>query len=709
MNGSAMRSHYRQRGRVPWWAAAALAAIFTAILVAPVSALGDSCPNAQFREGASAQLPECRAYEKVSPGDKNGFEIGETPGLTQAATGGNAISYGSIGAFGDSAAGPPWTQYLARRGASGWTTVGTTPTLAGGLFNSSFFPKYAGFSDDLSRAVLTSPGPALAAGAPEVGQSLYYGDPATRSFELVGAGESKNLEAGPVFAAASADFRHILFESPQILTPNAASGFTNLYVWTEGSVEFVGVLPNGQAAKGSRAGSGGAGQYGNPYTNTTLSSDGDTVFFTNTESGRLYVRKGISTASPSTAWVSEPQRPVAGPDPNGPKPATFVQAAPDGSYVLFRSGEKLTEDATTGPESLGSDLYLYDVASGQLEDISVDTNPADENGAEVGAGSTVGFSGVVGISNDGRRVYFVAKGALAPGATPGKGGLYLWEREGSGGNTTFITETIDWSSYAGVASGFEVGKFSRINSDGSVAYFSGDSNAYRYELGASAPECISCTAYRPAGGGVRLAPLTQPLSNQVPNTYQARSMIDGGDRIFFNSTRQLVPADTNDVADVYEWSQGEIHLISTGQSTSPSWFMDAGADGKDLFIVTRSQLVGTDQDELVDLYDARVAGGFAEEVPLAPCEGAACRSGTTAATSSPSIATAAFSGPGDRPVLRQRARCRKPAKGRKANASKETTKKRCLRARKRGPHRKHRQAKGPARKALDHSRQGGDK
>ena len=46
-----------------------------------------------------------------------------------------------------------------------------------------------------------------------------------------------------------------------------------------------------------------------------------------------------------------------------------------------------------------------------------------------------------------------------------------------------------------------------------------------------------------------------------------------------------------------------------------------------MFFFTRQALVGQDEDELVDLYDARVGGGIAAQnppPPAAPCLGEAC-------------------------------------------------------------------------------------
>ena len=117
--------------------------------------------------------------------------------------------------------------------------------------------------------------------------------------------------------------------------------------------------------------------------------------------------------------------------------------------------------------------------------------------------------------------------------------------------------------------------------------------------------------------------------NLIAAFYQSRYVDDQG-RVFFNSVEALVPQDTNGKADVYEWEPngvggctpaaetyteafsegagGCISLISSGKSDHPSVFIDASADGNDVFFLTSGQLVKQDEDSSFDVYDASVCG-----------------------------------------------------------------------------------------------------
>ena len=91
------------------------------------------CPNDVFRSGESrppvALLPDCRAYERATPEEKNGNDVYGSPGFIRAASTGGSITFmtssGVPGGEGAQAI-PP---YLALRGPgeSGWASAGLFP------------------------------------------------------------------------------------------------------------------------------------------------------------------------------------------------------------------------------------------------------------------------------------------------------------------------------------------------------------------------------------------------------------------------------------------------------------------------------------------------------------------------------------------------------------------------------------------------------
>jgi hypothetical protein len=137
------------------------------------------------------------------------------------------------------------------------------------------------------------------------------------------------------------------------------------------------------------------------------------------------------------------------------------------------------------------------------------------------------------------------------------------------------------------------------------------------------------------------------LEGEARNAFLTRNLSDDGNRVFFQTKEALVRQDTNEQTDVYEWeregaggvdgclrssesfseiSDGCLYLISTGESGDETYFGDASADGGDVFLFTRQSLVGQDQDDNDDLYDARVEGGIAAQnpAPTPSCTGGGC-------------------------------------------------------------------------------------
>ena len=92
--------------------------------------------------------------------------------------------------------------------------------------------------------------------------------------------------------------------------------------------------------------------------------------------------------------------------------------------------------------------------------------------------------------------------------------------------------------------------------------------------------------------------------------------------------------DTNGHPDVYQWeakgkgdcerSPGCAALISSGRSGEGATFIDASADGSDVFFTTDGSLAGEDPGA-VDLYDARAEGGFPQAPKPIACVADACQ------------------------------------------------------------------------------------
>ena len=93
-----------------------------------LGAAKSDCPNQALRIGPSAPLPDCRAFEMVSPVDKNGGEIKSFGAvLEQSAVGGGGFAYAAEPAFADPQGAPINSRYLAWRGAGGWSNQSLSP------------------------------------------------------------------------------------------------------------------------------------------------------------------------------------------------------------------------------------------------------------------------------------------------------------------------------------------------------------------------------------------------------------------------------------------------------------------------------------------------------------------------------------------------------------------------------------------------------
>lgn len=650
------------------------------------------CPNDAFRTGFGAALPDCRAYERATPADKGGLDTTGFADLLIAASDGSGVTASSAGGSGTPASGggrQDVTTMLSSRVGDSWGTQRLLPPESLGEK-----AEYLGASHDM-RFALVEAGDFDQAG-------LFLIDTSDESVtELVPYQTEENVPGAFHYDAISADGSRVFFESRAKLTPEAIAGRPNLYIWarSSGEVSLVGLLPAGEGGASPPGGSFGGGYAWNLEATETggatfgqyveaihaASPDGDQIYFTAGETGQLYLRRGLAGPSPSTVRVSAPEAGVT--DPNGPLPAAFQEATPDGAHAFFISSEKLTTDASTGEFDGGKDLYRYDEASDGLVDVTADLEgPENPNGANV--------QGLLGASADGSSGYFAARGKLTPEATVDANNIYRFEEAGDGSfDFTFVGEggRRNWApgSYDNGTISDYAGKTSRVTPDGETLVYTASGGISIYRTADGKVTCISCD---PSGTpSIGTAELTATFVNSnnfiIPGAGVAarltRNLSADGSRVFFQTPDALLAADTNgspkctylisrpvrglflpNCMDTYEWEAvgalggsctkvefngGCLYLLSTGKSEDASYFIDASTDGSSAFIATTSQLVPNDRDELFDLYNARAGGGLASQqfVPVAPCSGEACRAGAPAPPSSQTAGSASFKGPGN--------------------------------------------------------------
>lgn len=669
-----------------------------------------SCPNQSLRTAFSPKLPDCRAYEMVSPVDKNGGDTGverffPAKDHQLSSTDGNRLAFTSLTPFAGAKGGPLINQYLSQRGEGGWSTRAISPRRGtegqfytpGGLVN-----EVKAFSPDLCSAWLV-PDSALefAPGAPPLAPSIYKRDECAQSpYELLttiappgfdyrteGVAES-GYQPDPL--GFSADGSHTVFRANAKLTENACASPERVYQVYEanpegGALRLISMLPpQGSSQKAtcvdSSAGMFAGGQHDFRRANVyhAVSEDGSRVFWSSSatyRAGPLYVRLNATEA---------PSKVVSGHCTELEKACTEAISESEEAYFW-------------GADSAGTHA-LYTVGK-ELREFDVDVGESQKIAGEV--------RGVAGFSEDLSRVYFVSGEVLSgtqensagQKANVGQENLYLYER-GAGftfvatlsGRDTITRKATEHPAPSPIASD-PAARSARTSPDGlhlvftSTAQTGGydnedakaevpDAEIYLYDVeagGAGQLHCVSCnpSGSRPVG---RLVYSVEGANIRAaaeipgwPDQFRPSQLLstDGG-RFFFQSYDALVPADSNGRRDVYEWERAEgrgqceeagaelyvasaggcLSLISSGQGKTDSEVIDASDGGRDVFFATDSSLLSRDLGQ-TDAYDARVNGGFPESVPPPPaCEGEACQS-PSIPPNDPTPASATFQGAGN--------------------------------------------------------------
>jgi hypothetical protein len=511
---------------------------------------------------ASFGLAEDRGWEMVSPVDKNGGGVA-IPGALFGGGDLQAAAQGGLITYGSA------FSFAGAAGAPGASQYVSVRTGGGWSTRNVSLPTTAG-------ALGPDPdGVPYRLFSVDLSGALALLEP--HSFQLLAmtpAPIPSGSLAGPDlrFAGADEDLTHLVFATCEALTPDATEvpgadgcdpAFPNLYLKDAAGVRLLNLEPASVVGTPGASLAAPAG---------AVSSGGTRVYWVD-QGGALLVRDGARTLLV---------------DPEG----SFQAASFDGTVAYFTKA---------------SHLYRYSLASESAADLT----PAG------------GVAGVLGASASGAYVYYLDGS-----------GVKLWHS----GSTATVAAAADPSSFP-PATGT-----ARVSADGTKLAFlataplteydpEGASEVYRYDANADSLLCASCNPYgaRPAGPSSIPGALANGSEVQA---YKPRAMDAAGSRLFFESEDTLVPADTNGERDVYEWraqgvggcakASGCLGLISSGTGAEGSAFVDASADGVDAFFATDESLLPVDPGAM-DIYDARVGGGFPEPGSPITCFGDACQ------------------------------------------------------------------------------------
>ncbi len=691
--------------------------------VGTVPAFADACINAAVRTGPSATLPDCRAYEQVTPADKgDASQDMEHGGMTAyAAVDGERLGLETLATFGPSPQENGSFSVFSRT-ASEWKTTSVRPTDSG----SAVYEGIQVVNPDLTQLAVQSatespfsPDRTFQVGVP--------GGPFTTLAETPVEDEHPDAKRDRI-VGASDDFSHVVFASvDHALLPIGPTGTDeeayDLYEWPGGGAcgsvtsdcKLINVNTEGNllskcgAALGDGEAYSQAHAFHDDLAHNAVSADGSRIFFTspdpegkgegcpitNYERGpnpiRLYMSVTEMVGGHEQSRTVEMAKPAPGvklsEEEETEFPVFYQAATADGSKVFFLTERALTPDAVRGYH------HLYEYDTGVPEEQGLKLIFQSENGAEPYEEAVP----TVFPSEDGSVVYFYWNESTT-----------IYRYEAGAGPPQQIASAIFPESDEGPYSTPD-GEFFMFASRGVAGEPRGvgRNEIYRYDHVDGSVMCVSCGPGAPPPTGEAYTGEAKDSINTTGTlalTPEFIPMSADGSEVFFDSSAALLPQVVNEgetpegepLINVYEWeadgaggctqSLGCTYLISQGNTQNSSYLIGASVEGNNVFFMTEAQLVPQDTDTANDIYDARVGGGFPAPTESAACLGDTCQS-VPPALNDPTPASLSFSGPGNpvavlttvkarvkkgcgKGTVRRKGRCvkrRRARKGRKAD------------------------------------------
>ncbi len=577
--------------------------------VVPPSGGGEaSCPNEAFRVGLSAVLPDCRAYEQLTPVEKGAaqepfhYRGGENSAVGVGEDGEHAVleapevDYGSAVDSGQS-------PYLFSRGEDGWLMKAGASQPETGI--GSVTPQI--YSADVTQVAFESAySPSGHSKSPEVEYKLGpIGGPyrEVASVPRVDVEEAEEKEtSGSGWVAGNDDLSKLVLETRDRELLGSETGTlsgSDLYEYTPGgALQQLNV--NGTGSEAATIGSCGATVVRNAHIagrSHSVSRDGSRIFFEaapgkdcSPGARHLYVRVGGVRTIDVGAY-------------------RFVASDPEGKRVVVEN------------------------SSGAIEGYDVETETFESQPAgEVAEESELSLLGVPVWFEPTENDAFARPRYTFWTPPPSIGGqAYRYD------DVEHLVECISCASsgsgepkhdaYLGDVEGLFEGNgvlpsFTAASADGDFAFFT-------------------------------------TISALVPQDVDGEILpeFDGGSGEYVN-----VGGHTSPSTDVYEWRaggvdgcglvQGCLALITTGRGGYLNLLLGSADEGRDVFIYTRSTLSPADKSVEGSLgegnvYDVRVDGGFAPPPPRpTECEADACSS-PPGAPNDPTPSSLTFSGTGN--------------------------------------------------------------